>query len=103
MEQVEFSFELKGIQQVAIHFKVKGNPSKARPYGYNGVIVKWLVSGKNAENISELTGYDLATRSPYTIALNDEDRRKILSVACQWENRKSQKGPWSDIQSTIVP
>jgi hypothetical protein len=102
-EQVEFSYELKGIRRVGVHFKQKGSPGRARPYGYNGAIMKWQVSDKIVTRVEELTSHDLATRTPYIMKFNDEDRGKTLSVACKWENRKSQKGPWSEILSTIVP
>jgi hypothetical protein len=32
-----------------------------------------------------------------------EDRGKKLYFALRWENTRGEKGPWSEIHSTIIP
>jgi hypothetical protein len=102
-EMVDFSFRLKTFRQQEIHFKVVGADSKAKPYGSNGAAISWVAADKAVTSVEELTRHDLATRTPYVMHFTDEERGKVVSVAMQWVNRKSQKGPWSQIQTAIVP
>ncbi|MDR0487056.1 MAG: hypothetical protein LBG91_02290 [Treponema sp.] len=102
-EYVEFFFRVTGPRQVKIFFRVMGSLSKARPYGYRGAAVCWLVSGKPAVSVDELVKNDTASRTPYVMNFTDAERGKTVSAAMRWENEKGGKGPWSEIQSTIVP
>jgi hypothetical protein len=102
-EVVNFFFKPKQFKQQEVHFKVKGADSKAKPYGYNGAVIRWMTSDKAATSVEELNQLDVASRTPYVMNFTDADRGKVVSVAMQWMNRKSQKGPWSEIQSAIVP
>jgi hypothetical protein len=102
-EAVNFFFKPKAFKQQEVHFKVKGADSKAKPYGYEGVVIKWMTSDKAATTVEEMNQLDVASRTPYVMNFSDEDRGKVVSVAMQWMNRKSQKGPWSEIQTAIVP
>jgi hypothetical protein len=102
-EAVNFFFKPKQFKQHEVHFKVKGAENKARPYGYKGAVIKWMTSDKAASSVDELNELDVASRTPYVMNFTDADRGKVVSVAMRWMNNKSQKGPWSEIQSAIVP
>jgi hypothetical protein len=45
----------------------------------------------------------LFTRSPFVLELSPEAQGKTLSAAMVWQNDKGKIGPWSEIQSIIVP
>jgi hypothetical protein len=102
-EVVNFFFKPKAFKQQEVHFKVKGVESKAKPYGYEGAVIRWMTSDKAAASVEELNQVDVASRTPYVMNFSDAERGKVLSVAMQWMNRKSQKGPLSEIQTAIVP
>jgi hypothetical protein len=102
-EAVNFFIKPKEFRQQEVHFKVKGAVSKAKPHGSNGAVIRWLTSDKAATSVEELDQLDIASRTPYVMDFTDEDRGKVVSVAMQRINHKSQKGPWSEIRSAIVP
>jgi hypothetical protein len=43
------------------------------------------------------------TRSPYTITFEEEERGKSVYIALRWQNKKGKKGPFTVIQSAIIP
>jgi hypothetical protein len=43
------------------------------------------------------------TRSPYTFQFDLSDAGKRLYCCLRWENNVGVKGPWSEIQSAIIP
>ena len=102
-EFVDFNLTLAGQKNIALHFKVTGAASKAKPHGYAGAIISYAIKEKPAVSVDELTKHSLSGRTPFSIAFTDEDRGKYVSVAMRWQNSKQETGPWSDIQSTIIP
>ena len=50
-----------------------------------------------------LTRTALATRTPHVLEFTEEERGKTVYVAICWQNEKGQRGPWSEIESAIVP
>jgi hypothetical protein len=51
----------------------------------------------------DLTRSVLATRTPHILEFTEEERGKTVYVAICWQNEKGEKGPWSEMESAIVP
>ena len=102
-EIVAFSFIIKAIRQIDVPFKVLGAANKAKPKGYDGAVVIWDVLDKPPARPEELSRHKLESRTPYTIKFDETERGKTVYVALAWQNGKGQVGPWSEIQSTVVP
>jgi hypothetical protein len=80
-----------------------GSDSKAKPYGVNGAVIIYAVLDAPPADHSALTSSVLATRTPHILEFTEEERGKTVYVAICWQNEKGQKGPWSEIESAIVP
>jgi hypothetical protein len=93
----------EGIRQVQVDFRVQGAANKAKPAGYAGAVAVWDVLDKPPARPEDLTNHALASRTPYAIDFDETERGKTGYVALCWENEKGQTGPWSEVQSTIVP
>jgi hypothetical protein len=102
-EDVEFNLEAGGNGRVTAHFKVRGAEGKAKPEGYMGAVIVWDVLDKPPAGPHELTRHDLASKTPYMMSFQEHERGKRLYVAMCWQNGKSIKGAYSEIQSTIIP
>jgi hypothetical protein len=102
-ELVEFFFKLKGIRSIEVHFKVMGASDKAKPYLYDGAVIIWDVLDKPPVQPDDLNRHTLASRTPHTLAFNETERGKTVYVALCWQNEKAQLGPWSEIQSAVIP
>jgi hypothetical protein len=55
------------------------------------------------EDTGDLTHSVLAIRTPHTMEFFEEERGKTVYIAIQWQNEKGEKGPWSEIESVIIP
>jgi hypothetical protein len=86
---------------VAFHDQLSGN--KAKPYGVNGAVIVYAVLAEPPADPDALTRSVLATRTPHVLEFTEEERGKTVYVAICWQNEKGEKGPWSEIESAIVP
>lgn len=84
-------------------FHDQGSRSKAKPYGVNGAVIIYAVLDAPPADHSALTRSVLATRTPHILEFAEEERGKKVYIAVCWQNEKGEKGPWSEIESAIVP
>jgi hypothetical protein len=99
----EFDLKVKDIRQISVAFWDQGSTSKAKPYGMNGAVVSWAVLDHAPAGPEALTKSMLATHTPYTLEFIEEERGNTVYIALQWQNESGEKGPWSEILSTIIP
>ncbi|MDR1337103.1 MAG: hypothetical protein LBK22_09765 [Tannerella sp.] len=79
--------------------------SKAKPFGTQGAEIKWIFCrpGEEPGSVDELINTAFATRTPSLFELTDRQSGMILCVAMRWENTRGEKGPWSHIETVIIP
>jgi hypothetical protein len=75
----------------------------SKPPEAEGARVHYGVPGAPPAEQKELPASVWATRCPHTITFRETDRGKRAYFALQWENSKGEEGPWSEIQSEIIP
>jgi hypothetical protein len=90
---------------VTIHFFEKGHHhKKAKPAGQHGAEIAWVISDVPVTSTTKLIHSSFDTHTPLTLDFQDHDQRgQILYFAIRWENTRGEKGPWSAIQSTVIP
>jgi hypothetical protein len=98
-----FNIEVKAIRSLTIPFHDEGTESRAIPYGFDGAVIFWDVLDAPPSNPKKFSSSELATRSPHTITFEEEERGKTVYIALRWQNEKGQKGPFTAIQSAIIP
>jgi hypothetical protein len=99
----EFFLKVKDIRIIEIHFQDQGSDTKARPYGLSGAVISFDVLDEPPAEPRFLSRTELATVTPYALKFTEEDRGKTMYAALQWQNKKGKRGPWSEIQSTVIP
>ncbi|MDR2729907.1 MAG: hypothetical protein LBB81_03300 [Treponema sp.] len=99
----EFSFVVRDLRRVLVRFQDQGSDTRARPYGINGAVISYDVLDVPPADPEHLTRTTLATRTPYTLEFAEEERGRTLYAALQWQNEKGERGPWSEIQNTVIP
>jgi hypothetical protein len=77
--------------------------SKAKPDGQHGLEMAWSVAAEKPAHVRDLAHSTFDTRSPLTLEFEEEERGQTLWYASRWENTRGEKGPWSEIQSIIIP
>jgi hypothetical protein len=99
----EIDIDVIDFRRLKVVFHDMGSESKAKPYGVNGAVIVYAVLDAPPADPNALTRSVLATRTPHTLEFTEEERGKTVYVAICWQNEKGEKGPWSEIESAIVP
>jgi hypothetical protein len=90
-------------RRLKVIFHDQDSDSKAKPRGVNGAVIIYAVLDAPPANSNALTRSVLATRTPHTLEFAEKERGKTVYISICWQNGKGQKGPWSEIESAIVP
>jgi hypothetical protein len=100
----EFEVDSGTIRRLIIHYHDQGSgKSKAKPVGQHGVEIRWLISEVPIIDITDLKNSSFDTRTPFTLEFEGHDRGKMVYFCLRWENTRGEKGPWSEIESAIIP
>ncbi|MDR1983395.1 MAG: hypothetical protein LBQ28_01010 [Prevotellaceae bacterium] len=99
----ELDIDVLDVRRLKIHFRDMYSSSKAKPYGISGAVIIYAALDTPPADHNMLMRSTLATRTPYTLEFTEEERGKTVYVACCWQNKKGKNGPWSEIESAIVP
>jgi hypothetical protein len=92
------------IRRLTFHFFARGHKkSKAKPAGQHGAEIRWAKLDTPPTAIAELIHSAFDTHSPFTLEFEENERGKTVYFCLCWENTRGEKGPWSEIQSAIIP
>jgi hypothetical protein len=94
---------VRDVRRIDVHFQDQGSPFRARPYGINGAVISFDVLDEQPADPEHFSRTTLATRTPYILKFAEEERGRTLYAALQWQNEKGERGPWSEIQSAVIP
>ncbi|MDR1372867.1 MAG: hypothetical protein LBJ17_07110 [Dysgonamonadaceae bacterium] len=76
---------------------------KAKPEGQHGIEFVWVQSDVKPTRWEELIHSSVSTKSPLILEFENDMRGKTIYFALRWENTRGQKGPWTEILSSIIP
>jgi hypothetical protein len=99
----EMEVDSSVIRRLSIHFRDSGGDKKAKPAGVHGAEIRWAILPAPPAKVSEVTNSAFDTRTPFTLAFEEDQRGKTVYFCLCWENTRGEKGPWSEIVSAIVP
>jgi hypothetical protein len=88
---------------VEVHFRDAGSESRRKPAGVHGAEIRWMISDQPPARWDELIHSEFDTNSPLSLAFEKDQRGKTVYFALRWENTRGVKGPWSEMQSAIIP
>jgi hypothetical protein len=77
--------------------------SKAKPAGQHGAEIRWAISDTPVVDVAALARSSFDTRTPFTLEFQGHERGQTVYFCLCWENTRGEKGPWSEIQSAIIP
>ena len=89
---------------VVISFLDSESKKVRKPAGVHGAEIIWAIldTAPQDQDWDKLIHSEFDTASPFTLSFTGPDRGKDLYFALRWENTRGEKGPWSDIQQTII-
>jgi hypothetical protein len=94
------------LRRIIIHFAnqdASEETSKAKPAGQHGAEIRWALSETPVVNVEDLTHSSFDTHTPFTLEFRGDERGKTVYFCLCWENTRGQKGPYSPIESAIIP
>jgi hypothetical protein len=62
-----------------------------------------MISDVPVVDVNELIHSAFDTRTPFSLEFQGHERGKTVYLALRWENTRGEKGPWSSVQSAIIP
>jgi hypothetical protein len=99
----EINIDVVDFRRLKVLFHDMNSNSKAKPYGINGAVIAYAVLDTPPADPNVLNRIALATRTPHVLEFTEEERGKRVYFAICWQNERGQRGPWSEIESAIVP
>jgi hypothetical protein len=63
----------------------------------------WGIREDRPAEVSEFPNMEAATANPIVLSFQEEERGKRVFFAARWLNNTAQPGPWSDIESAVIP
>jgi hypothetical protein len=55
------------------------------------------------EHIDELSNIETFSSGPFTLPFDELKRGQRVFFAARWLNTRGEGGPWSDIESAVIP
>ena len=98
-----FILDLSIPRHIRFRYHDQDSHSEAKPYGISGAVVAWGILDAPPIGQDALPNSLFATRSPFTMEFDETDRGKTLYIALCWQNIKGKRGPWSNIETAIIP
>jgi hypothetical protein len=99
----EFEFTYPGARRITVHIRDFGSHSKAKPKNVAGAVICWEIRDTPPANQAQLPHSFFTGRTPYRFEFKEEERGKTVYMALFWQNGKGDMGPWSEIQSVVIP
>jgi hypothetical protein len=100
----DYDIDSGTIRHLILHFFDQGKKkTKAKPPGQHGAEIDWAILDAPPASIKDLVNSAFDTHTPFTLEFDENERGKTVYFCLRWENTRGQKGPWSEIQSAIVP
>jgi hypothetical protein len=100
----DFDIDSGTIRRLTVDFYDQGSKkSKAKPEGQHGAEIRWVISDVPIVDVKDLIRSAFDTRTPFTLEFEGHERGKTVYFCLCWENTRGEKGPWSEIQSAVIP
>jgi hypothetical protein len=100
---VDLNVKPIGNCMLEVSFENRDTGSSSVPYFLTGVVVFHEISDTPITDPNKLTKSVLASRSPHILRFSPEKRGLHVYMAGCYQNRRGEKGPWSEIVTVVVP
>jgi hypothetical protein len=80
-----------------------GAASWGKPDHVRLMELAWGIREDRPGEVRELPHLESATANPIVLTFEEEERGLRVFFAARWLNNTAQSGPWSDIESAVIP
>jgi hypothetical protein len=91
------------IRQLSLRLRDHGAVHWGKPEHIHSMELAWGIRDDIPGQISDFPHFEVETANPIILDFEEEERGKRVFFAARWVNNTAQPGPWSEIESAIVP
>jgi len=91
------------IRELRFRLRDFGSKHWGKPEHVHGFEFVWMITESRPAHVSHLSNIVTGTRNPVVLMFEEGERGKRVFFAARWVNNTLQPGPWSDIESAIIP
>jgi len=99
----EIEFAVSVIRQLSIRYRDFGARSWTKPDHVHSVDIRWAVLDSPPSAVEALVNVDSKSSGPLVLEFGEGERGKRVYAAARWVNNTMHHGPWSDIESGVIP
>jgi hypothetical protein len=91
------------IRELSLRLRDFGAANWGKPDHVHGMELAWGIMDARPGEISLLPHLETETANPIVLSFEEEERGLRVFFAARWINSTAKGGPWSDIESAVVP
>jgi hypothetical protein len=91
------------IRELSLRLRDFGAKTWGKPAHVRSMELAWGIRENRPAEVAEFPHLESATANPIVLSFEEEARGKRVFFAARWLNNTAQPGPWSDIESAVVP
>ncbi|MDR2563587.1 MAG: hypothetical protein LBC98_06565 [Prevotellaceae bacterium] len=94
---------IAGPRQVRLDWHDSASEAKAKPIGVRGCEIRYSVLDTPPTTTDDLQRSEFSSRASHILKFDEAQRGKTIYIILRWDSTRGDKGPWSEIISTIIP
>jgi len=91
------------IRELTFRFRDFGARTWAKPEHVASIDFRWEIKEARPGHVEEIIGIEGFSSGPFTLQFAEEQRGQRVFFAARWANSRRDGGPWSDIESAVIP
>jgi hypothetical protein len=91
------------IRELSLRMRDFGAAAWGKPEHVRSMELAWGIREDRPGEVGGLPHLEAATANPIVLTFEEEERGRRVFFAARWLNNTAQAGPWSDIESAVVP
>jgi hypothetical protein len=71
---------------------------------YGGYLnISWGITDTPPQHPDELIHHAMASRTPFALQFEEEDRGKTIHITAAWQNERGIRGQWAEYKTAVIP
>ena len=99
----EIEADTSVIRRLSMRLRNFGATTWGKPEHVHGMEFAWGIREARPPHVGELPHLETATANPIILTFDENERGRRVFYCARWINNTAQPGPWSDIESSVIP
>jgi len=103
VERMSIEPDTANVTELTLRFYDPDKIRRARPPHAVMIKLKYAKLGARPSHRDQLTNTEVFSATHFTIHFDEADRGDLVYFTACWINTHGEEGPWSDIESSVIP